>query len=542
MASYAVMRKLDRHVEALTRRFGGEIPTHIIAAPIFVVLCLVTALAAGLSAATDITSIQNQKFAGIEKWRQAATSALAATNREVTGDTCSPRFREQLRAIAFWPDGLNEFLFIPDRAVVCSIVVPEFSPPIDLGRPDISASKSNTDMWIERDLARLGLAGTRGMIFRQGRFAVVIPNLADGVLLPPWLKSELVGRGADGAIVPVSGASNLYASLTQSGKLSPEDASGLTSNVRCDEETDFCAAIEFDPRSWFVHHISHTLVILVLLAFGAYVLTFATADRIREHFSFGARVVRNLSADTIVVEYQPIYDMRERRITGVEVLARYRDVDGTIIYPDKFIGIALEANKTIELTRLVVDKARSELEKHWRSDEDLQVNINVFPRDLASTALFEICTEFAREANPRLKLAIEIVEYEATDCAELGAKLAKFRAKGIKVLIDDFGTGYSSVENVGLLPVDGIKLDRSFAMAPADSVMGRMFIKVIELLKTTGKPLVIEGIEDIGKIGMLLERDLARYAQGYSIGRPMPIEAFIERLKAPHLPPLDKVA
>ncbi len=539
MTLNAMRRGLDIRAAAVAARFGGHIPNGLIATPVFLLLCIITGALVMMTAAADIKAVHRQKLDDVARWRKAAGVALDAANTNIVASPCSSLFQQQLRTIAFWPDGINEFLYMPGTSALCSAAVSSFPTPIEFGRPDISSTEAGIEIWLERDLTPIGIHGLRGSILKKGKFAAVISNVAAAAVLPPWLTSEFVAMKDDGVVLSISGTKNLFTSL-RSG--ADADRTSLKAHISCSDDGLFCVAASIDALSWCSHHVTAMLVCLVILAFSAYLIALVIGKEIRAYFSFKSTMVRNLSCDSIVLTYQPIYDLKEQRIGGVEVLVRYRDLDGTIVYPDKFVGLVSEAGKTIELTRLVMDAAKSELGRHWTFDCDLQVNVNVFPRDIGNPALLEICSSFVAEANPRLKLAVEVVESEAFDHDELSDMVAKLHELGVKIFIDDFGTGYANVENIGTLPVDGIKLERSFAMAPSTSVIGRMFLKVIELLKTTGKPLIVEGVEDLGKLSELSKNGLARYAQGYCIGKPMPVDAFVKLTQTPPALLLDEAA
>src|SRR5690606_2547396 len=98
--------------------------------------------------------------------------------------------------------------------------------------------------------------------------------------------------------------------------------------------------------------------------------------------------------------------------------------------------------------------------------------------------------------------------------------------------IDDFGTGYSNMQNLAALSVDGVKLDRAFAMAPDNSMMAQMLGHAIEMIHATGRVMVVEGVETAERLALLRQMQArVDFVQGYFISRPLDIEAFAAFLK-----------
>ena len=146
------------------------------------------------------------------------------------------------------------------------------------------------------------------------------------------------------------------------------------------------------------------------------------------------------------------------------MLARWRDIDGTIVAPKRFIDIVERTGRTLLFTQMVVDKAHEELRGRIASDLPLQVNFNVFARDLDSETLLRVFSKFI-DSESLLSIAVELVESDAIDFEKAQLAIEELGRAGIKSYIDDFGTGYSSIERVARLAVHGVKLDRSFAMS-----------------------------------------------------------------------------
>jgi sensor c-di-GMP phosphodiesterase-like protein len=247
------------------------------------------------------------------------------------------------------------------------------------------------------------------------------------------------------------------------------------------------------------------------------------------YWSFEARFLRNLKPDSVICFYQPILNVRSGEIAGVEVLARWRDVDGTVVSPDKFIDIVSRAGLTKDFTQMVANRAYLELAAILPPSQRLQVNFNIFPGDLDCAALCHTFRGFLEEQH-RFDLVLEIVESDALPIDIVQREIEALGKTGIKVYIDDFGTGYSNIQNLALLAIHGVKLDRSFGMAPDKSMMARMLLHAIDMVDTSGCVIVVEGVETCERLELLRRTKRVDFAQGYYISRPLPAGALVEFL------------
>jgi sensor c-di-GMP phosphodiesterase-like protein len=181
--------------------------------------------------------------------------------------------------------------------------------------------------------------------------------------------------------------------------------------------------------------------------------------------------------------------------------------------------------RTAAFTQMVADRAYEELGRHIPRDMRLEINFNVFACDLDSARLLRIFSRFL-EGKRQFDLAVELVESQEIDFEEAQRTIQELARAGVRTYIDDFGTGYSSIERVATLAVHGVKLDRSFAMSPPDSIMGQMLVQVLEMIKASGRMIVVEGVETEAR-HMLRSIGIVDGVQGYVISRPLGIDQFI---------------
>jgi sensor c-di-GMP phosphodiesterase-like protein len=481
--------------------------------------------------ASHIGRDQSAELGRISAIRSNAVDALHMLQQDATAPACSRDFLAQMQRVAFLPDGLNEFLYAPAGAVECSTSQPKFDTPVPLGAPDIVGTTSkDPSLRLDRDLGPLGRPGTIGTIAALGAFAVAIPPYSRYEDESQWLHKQLVALGRQGKVWDIAGDRGLYERLAGAPTPTLLSHPATVTATACDDKRLYCVASKADLFAWARDWYPILLSVAVLAALFAWVCANNVVAWLNRYWSFESRFNRGLSEQSIVVDYQPILDLRSDTIVGCEVLARWRDVDGTIVSPHQFIDIVARSGRTAAFTQMVADRAFAELSQQMPRDVPLQINFNVFACDFDSVWLRGIYGKFLGDAE-RFKLAVELVEDHAIDFVEAQSTIQELAAAGIKTYIDDFGTGYSSIERVATLAVHGVKLDRSFAMSPPDSVMGRMLVQVIEMIKTSGRPIVVEGVETQARLNVLRATGMVDWVQGYVIARPLGIGDLVAFLR-----------
>ena len=235
---------------------------------------------------------------------------------------------------------------------------------------------------------------------------------------------------------------------------------------------------------------------------------------------------RALSAGELVVHYQPKADVHTRAITGVEALVRWQHPDRGLLPPDAFVPIA-ERNGLIRRLTLQVIRAALSQQSSWLAegiDVPLAVNLSIanlldadLPRDIAAL-LDELRV-------PPGKLKLEITEsYLVTDPTLIHSNIQELCNHGVSLALDDFGTGYSSLTHLRRLPIDEIKIDRSFIKdLETDSDDAAIVQSTIDLAHSLNLTVVAEGVETAVTWNRL--RDFGcDQAQGYYLARPMPAQ------------------
>jgi predicted signal transduction protein with EAL and GGDEF domain len=242
----------------------------------------------------------------------------------------------------------------------------------------------------------------------------------------------------------------------------------------------------------------------------------------------------------LVLHYQPKVDVASGELLGVEGLARWPHPRHGMLYPDSFVPLAEQTGLMRAVTSNVLRIAMSQC-RAWRDiGIDLTVAVNLSVSNLVdahlATEVGDLLAEF--DLPPEL-VELEITESTLMRDMQRGRQaLDAVRALGIRLAIDDYGTGYSSLSYLRQLPIDDLKIDKSFVIGMTEDVGARAIVhSTIDLAHRLGLRVVAEGVESAGHLDDLgaLGCDIA---QGYHIARPMPADDLPAWLRARQLAPL----
>lgn len=462
----------------------------------------------------------------MKKSTDAAIKALNGLENNAPG-ACTDEMVNALQAASFAPDGINEFLLFQGDVATCSSTTGKLDQPADLGPPDVvTADASGLRFWFGANLREFGHRGQYGTVVRRGNFAAVLPDIEGADGHPEWLALEGVIWPGKAPPYHANGKMGLFLS-NQARQKENSDWPGLKIyENRCEPGTPYCSAGSVSLKSMLLADMEGIILAVLFCALLANFIAAKSRAYIVRAFEFDARFRRNLNYDRVICTYQAIMNAQTSEITGCEVLARWRDIDGSIVFPDRFIPLVEKDRRTLEFTRLVVQKAFAELSEFVPPETHLQVSFNISPHDLADPGLMLLFEPFLQHRD-RFDVAIEIVESDRINVVDAERLIQSLRRKGIKTYIDDFGTGYSNMENLAKLSVDAVKLDKSFALAAPNSLMSEMLGFAVQMAKVAGRAVVIEGVETAERFEQLLALDTpVDYLQGYFISRPVDIKSF----------------
>lgn len=237
------------------------------------------------------------------------------------------------------------------------------------------------------------------------------------------------------------------------------------------------------------------------------------------------RIQEALDQQEFVLYYQPKVDMRTGRVLGFEALLRWEHPQQGLVAPMQFLPLIEHTGLSSRVGDWVISRALEHLSQWRRDGQDFSVSVNVSARHLQEPDFAQRLAELlARHSEPlATQLEIEMLETAAhADIDATSVLLARCRSIGVRFALDDFGTGYSTLTYLKRLPVDVLKIDRSFVHHMLDDAQDRAIVEgVIGLARTFGCTVVAEGVESPAQARALLDMG-CHIGQGTGIAAPMP--------------------
>jgi len=240
-----------------------------------------------------------------------------------------------------------------------------------------------------------------------------------------------------------------------------------------------------------------------------------------------------LDRNELRLHYQPLLDVTTGTVVGFEALMRWQR-DGELVPPAQFIPLAEQTGLIVPLTDWVVNEAMRQSAEWARVGHPARISVNVGAKAIGAASHLEtVIAQAALEHGvPASQLTVEVTETDVmTDPVRASQTLSGLKKLGVRVAVDDFGTGYSSLSYLNALPLDEVKIDRSFIsrllLEPQTSLIVRA---AVDLSHALGLDAVAEGVEDAATLARLVELGCDR-AQGYFFARPMPADAVLPWLQ-----------
>ncbi|MEO5796113.1 MAG: EAL domain-containing protein [Rhodoferax sp.] len=280
------------------------------------------------------------------------------------------------------------------------------------------------------------------------------------------------------------------------------------------------------PGTWF----NNTLALLVL-----YALLHVMQSEMTAYKAMAAELRKGLSGNQFALYYQPQTD-EQGRIAGAEALVRWMHPVNGMVSPAEFIPVAEQTGFILPLGHWVLGTACAQLVR-WSQDPAtaaLTIAVNVSAQQFKQPDYVkQVLSVLARSGAVASRLKLELTEgMLVNDVDDIIAKMTALRAHGVRLSLDDFGTGYSSLSYLKKLPLDQLKIDKSFVRDvltdPNDAAIART---VVTLAHSMGLQIIAEGVETEGQRAFLAEIGCSAI-QGYLLSRPVPIAEFGAFLEA----------
>jgi len=249
-------------------------------------------------------------------------------------------------------------------------------------------------------------------------------------------------------------------------------------------------------------------------------------DRAERRLELERELGHALDRGQLSLCYQPVIQLHDSRVTGLEALLRWDHPTLGLVPPDIFIPVAEDTGLITEIGAWVIDQACAELASlraTVKGGADLSMAVNISARQLRGDSLLDtVARALMHHSLPASSLCLELTESLLMENVGMTSKLlSALRSAGVRISVDDFGTGYSSLAYLKRLPVDEVKIDRSFVSdLDDDGANTSLVAAVVAIAASLGISTVAEGVEKPEQAARLQELG-CNEAQGYWFSRPM---------------------
>ncbi|MDT7538745.1 MAG: hypothetical protein QOI82_2330 [Actinomycetota bacterium] len=246
-----------------------------------------------------------------------------------------------------------------------------------------------------------------------------------------------------------------------------------------------------------------------------------------EHLALRTRVGSALAYGELELHYQPIVNVADRATIGYEALLRWRHPERGLLLPEAFLDVIVDSEYETPVTDWLIRQATFDA-AHWPDGSKPMISVNLTVFQLARTDLPRVVAAALEHSGlPASNLVIEVTEDRFLERAEGLSQLTGLRALGVRIAIDDFGTGFAGLGYVQRLPIDTIKIDRSFvSLLPDHATSGHIVHAIFDLAKACDLRVVVEGVETAEQLTALAGHG-ATIAQGYLFGRAEPFSSYV---------------
>ncbi|HSK27867.1 MAG TPA: EAL domain-containing protein [Jiangellales bacterium] len=258
----------------------------------------------------------------------------------------------------------------------------------------------------------------------------------------------------------------------------------------------------------------------------------------QQQAELSARLLRALEERAFALLYQPVVDLATERVVGVEALIRWRTETGVLMTPAELVRTAETSGRIEALGQWVVEEALAQAARWRSSGHRLDLAVNLSTAQVANPGLLDVVDHALRVSGvPAYTLTLELTESVLLEEeSEAVARLHELKGLGLRLALDDFGTGYSSLSYLQRLPVDVIKVDRSFvAGLGADGQSETVLGAVVRLARQLGLTVTAEGVETPAQARSLLALGCHR-AQGFHFSGPVDAEGVADLVARGPLP------
>jgi len=288
-------------------------------------------------------------------------------------------------------------------------------------------------------------------------------------------------------------------------------------------------AVALEPRSFLFQRLHQQQLMLLPIGLLIAALMIAVVIwAVRRRLSPLGELSLAVKKREFVVHYQPIIELETGLCIGAEALVRWQRPDGSMVRPDLFIPLAEESGLILPITDQVIAQVVHDLKQLLTGDRNLHIAINLSADDIKTgRALSSVQAALQDTGIEAQQIWLEATERGFMDINSARVTLSRARSMGYAVAIDDFGTGYSSLSYLQSLPLDALKIDKSFVdTIGTDSATSSVTPHIIGMAKTLKLKIVAEGVETQQQADYLRQHKI-EFVQGWLYAKAMPAADFI---------------
>ena len=469
---------------------------------------------------TQLADIAGYVLARTQATFGDAANALEAARR-LTDPTCSPTHIAALRAIVVNTRSVEDIGYFANGMLQCG----------SWGRPTIPVPRSAIDVTLSSDigvtasLRPLISGGTPLTGFHSGAYvALTSPGRFTDVPVDKEVKLAVLAGGR--AVVGARHDPDLPLLQRLAGGAKPAPSERTLYDIARDRDW---TVIAVSPKPDVFRGLGKDLPTFLAVGVATSLLMVGLVVWLsRRRLSLLGELATAIRRREFIVHYQPIIDLQTGTCVGAEALVRWQRPNGETVRPDIFIPLAEENGLIEPITHQVIEIVIAELKDLLAADRSVHIAINLSAQDIQSGRFLPFMTALLETADIRPdQLWLEATERGFIDAELARATLEKARQSGHAVAIDDFGTGYSSLQYLQALPLDALKIDKSFIdTIGIDSATSTITPHIIDIAKSLGLSVVAEGVERQEQADYLAQRGV-HYAQGWLFSRPLPKAEFV---------------
>jgi sensor c-di-GMP phosphodiesterase-like protein len=509
---------LERVRRDLYKRVGLLIVAGTVGGGLALFAALYTILA---GANGQLTGFASEILEQDDKVAREITATLDATNQS-TSAFCSDADIEWMRELLFKSAFLKDVGRVRDGASFCSAVSGRLPAPVAIAAEKVTEMQTR-QMYFGAHLR--AAKGSTAEIVAEGTADVVVSPLVFAEFNRPPLTyaAALVDPAQKTVEVMYTNSTRpMPLNFLLSNKMIRNN--GILYYPQCSKTLPDCVLVAMPMAAIWLPRISTMVGAFAGGAVLGAVLSGVVMGMNRRRQSLGNQLRRALRKKALWVLYQPLVELDTGRVVGCEALVRWNDETGTPVRPDIFVAIAEEQGFVGEITRFVLERVTQEIGDLLKANPWFRVSVNLSAMDLTDETFIPTIEKMlsARDVAPA-SIGLELTERSTADRTHVVKVIHDLRARGHVVYIDDFGTGYSSLAYLSEMSVDVLKVDQAFTKTiGTDSVTAAIVPQILDMAKTMGLHVVVEGVEEQAQADYLAKRWTGIQVQGWLFGRPMP--------------------